>query len=106
MPTPLSNDELFTYSKSNPDKLIFIDFSATWCVPCKNIKPFVDYLQENYPNVDFHYIDIEDETRDTIVSNFNINKVPTFVYYKDGIICNTIIGTNKDKIEEVLNENL
>ena len=97
-------EHLNTYSISNPSKLLVIDFKASWCAPCKAIKPFIDYLKENYPNVDFYEIDIEDEDKETIVNNFDIVKLPTFVYYKNGKVCETLIGTNKSKIEELVNE--
>ena len=97
-------DNLNSYSLSNPSKLLVIDFKASWCAPCKAIKPFIDYLKENYPNVDFYEIDIEDESKETIVNNFDIVKLPTFLYYKNGKVCETLIGTNKSKIEELVNE--
>ena len=104
--TPYTSDELISYSQSKSSTLIVIDFKASWCVPCKAIKPFVTYLNENYPNVEFLEIDIEDDSRDTIVNNFNIKKVPTFVFYKNGELCNSLIGTDKAKIEELVNEYL
>jgi len=104
--TPNTIDELSIYSKSKPSTLIVIDFNAIWCGPCKAIRPFVNYLHENYPNVEFHDIDIQDDTRETIVSNFKITKVPTFVFYKNGQLCDSLIGTNKDKLEELVNEYL
>lgn len=97
-------ENLNIYSMSNPSKLLVIDFKASWCAPCKAIKPFIDYLKENYPNVDFYEIDIEDESKETIVNNFDIVKLPTFIYYKNGKVCETLIGTNKSKIEELVNE--
>lgn len=99
-------DELNTYSLNNPNKLIVIDFKATWCSPCKAIKPFVEYLKENYPNVDFLEIDIEDEEKTTITEKFEIAKVPTFIYFKNGNMCQSIIGTNKNNIENTINDNI
>ena len=32
------------------DKIIFIDFWATWCAPCKETIPFLTKLQKKYPN--------------------------------------------------------
>ncbi len=104
--TPTTLQELEQYTSSNNNKLIVFDFKATWCGPCKDIKPFVDYLIENYPNVEFHEVDIEDETREDIINAFEIKKVPTFLYYKNGKVCNRLIGTNKEKIEELINDNL
>jgi len=99
-------EELDIYSKNNPEILIVLDFNAVWCSPCKAIKPFIEYLKENYPKVEFYEIDIEDETKLQLVSNFNIIKLPTFIYYKNGKTETTLTGTNKEKIEEMVNEYL
>jgi thioredoxin 1 len=97
-------NELNLYSQSISTKLLVLYFKASWCIPCKAIKPFISYLQENYPNVEFCDIDIEDDSRDTIIKNFNIIKVPTFIFYKNANLCKSIIGTNKENIEETINE--
>lgn len=97
-------DDLNTYSINNPKTLIVINFKAKWCMPCKTIYPFLKYLQENYPNIDFMEIDIEDDN--TITEHFTISKVPTFIYYKNGNISETVIGTNKEKIENAINDYL
>ena len=99
-------EELLKYSQDNPSKLIVMDFKASWCGPCKAMKPFFEYLQENYPNVDFLEIDIEDDDKISITNNFTIAKVPTFIYFKNGNICHSIIGTNKENIENAINDNL
>ena len=98
--------EFVNYSKSNPTKLIVLDFTASWCGPCKSLKPFITYLKEQYVNVDFYEIDIENYETETITNTFEIKKVPTFIYYKNGEVCNRMIGTDKNKIEEFINENL
>ena len=99
-------DELITYSTSNPTKLIVIDFKASWCGPCKALKPFLEYLRQEYPNVDFHEIDIEDDDLTTITEHFEIAKVPTLIYIKNGAVCHSLIGTNKENIENAVNEYL
>ena len=99
-------DKLEKYSKTNSSTLIILNFKAQWCNPCKAIKSFFTYLKEQYTNVNFYEVDIEDEDTETITTFFNIKKVPTFIYYKNGILCNTLIGNDKSKIEELLNEHL
>jgi len=104
--SPKTIEELNTYSKNNASRLIVIDFKATWCGPCKTIKPYIEYLKDNYKNVEFYEIDIEDEDTETITNTFEIKKVPTFVYYKNGKVCSSLIGINKGNIEELVNEYL
>ena len=103
---PKTIEDLNNYSKTNSSKLIVIDFKASWCSPCKTIKPFVEYLKEHYTNVDFYEIDIEDEETETITKSFEIKKLPTFIYYKNGQVCSSLLGINKGTIEELVNEYL
>ena len=101
-----THEELITFSTSNPTKLIVLDFKATWCGPCKALKTFIEYLQNEYPTVVFKEIDIEDEDLSSITEKFTIAKVPTLIYMKNGIVCHSLIGTNKENIENAINEYL
>jgi len=98
--------DFINYSKSNPTKLIVLEFTASWCGPCKLLTPFITYLKEQYEKIDFYAVDIENDETETITNTFNIQKVPTFIYYKNGKICNRMIGTDQSKIEDFINENL
>eukprot|EP00794_Sanderia_malayensis_P008122 gene8122-8992_t len=65
------------------DKLIVIDFFATWCGPCKIISPKFEGLTQKYPNVIFAKVDV-DENGET--SEFcQISAMPTFLFYKNGV---------------------
>jgi len=78
-------DDLLRYSKSKPSILLVLDFSAEWCGPCKQMKPIFENLKSSYSNVEFHVIDVDDDTRSTIIEKFNIKSIPTIIFYKDGL---------------------
>ncbi|KAK3442413.1 hypothetical protein EUGRSUZ_B02586 [Eucalyptus grandis] len=52
-------DEHFEASKGN-NKLMVIDFTATWCGPCRRMEPTIDELAETFADVDFIKIDVDE----------------------------------------------
>ncbi len=55
-----------------------LDFSATWCGPCKAIAPRVHEMEQEYKGkVKFRYIDVDDEP--ALADQYGIRAVPTFI---------------------------
>jgi len=102
----VSLEEFLNESKSNPDTLLVIDFKASWCGPCKMLTPFMEELVPNYPDVKFYVIDSDDDETEEIVDHFGIKALPTIIYLKNGEVVATVLGVDKQKIEDTINDNL
>lgn len=102
----VSLDEFLNQSRANPDKLMVVDFKASWCGPCKMLTPFMNELVPNYPDVSFYVIDSDDEETEEIVEHFEVKALPTIIYLKNGELVATVIGVDKQKIEDTINDNL
>lgn len=106
---PNTLDELL-YLSSN--QLLVIKCGATWCAPCKEIKPFYQYLADNYPNVSFYDLDIDNPHFEHITASLPITKIPTFVFIKNQSIIHSIMyqpknkNNDKDLIETFISDNL
>jgi len=69
-----------------------IDFSATWCGPCKRLVPIMEEIDKVYAEKVFTgKIDIEESPETT--EKFDIMSVPTILFFKNGELQNDkIVG--------------
>ncbi len=73
---------------------VVIDFSASWCAPCKKIAPKFEELSKKYTNIAFCKVDID--VAEDLAQLYNIDTVPTFYLLNNGKKVNTVVGANLD----------
>lgn len=98
-----STNNLCNYSNSVcKDKLIILKFTASWCGPCKMIQPWLNEQKKIYTNNLFFEVDVDNQNYEQLVVDFNINAMPTFIFYKNGVILGTVVGCDKNEIQNKL----
>ena len=96
---PNVKDETFDSEVIKSAVPVLVDFSATWCGPCKALAPTLEGLAREYAGkVKFVTVDI-DEARNSAI-RFNIMSVPTMILFKDGQVVTSANG-NRPKAEIV-----
>ncbi|KAI3462958.1 hypothetical protein Pfo_019621 [Paulownia fortunei] len=90
--------QLHFNSSKQLNKLMVVDFSATWCGPCKFMEPVFNDMSAKYPDVDFVKIDV-DELSD-VAREFVVQAMPTFVLLKQGKEVERVVGSKKDELEK------
>ncbi|MBR4998960.1 MAG: thioredoxin family protein, partial [Clostridia bacterium] len=75
-----------------------IDFSATWCMPCRMLTPILEQVADERVNINFYNIDI-DESED-IAKRYRIFSVPTLLAFKQGKVIDSLVGLNS--FEEII----
>lgn len=61
-------------------KTIFY-FTADWCNPCKQTRPFVEELVRETEELTVLFIDVDIEHK--LASELNVRSVPTLILFKD-----------------------
>lgn len=72
------------------EKLNILYFSASWCGPCKILKPVMTEIAGERTDVNILYIDINQNME--IAAKYGIMSVPTLIFIKGGEVKNKIVG--------------
>ena len=100
----VSNENFEEVIKS--DKVVLVDFWATWCGPCRMLSPVIDKIAEiNYGKVTVAKADIDD--CEATALGLGITSVPTLKLYVNGVCKETLVGlTNEMRLQDLLNNYL
>jgi len=73
-------------------------FNATWCGPCKQMKPIVASLRLQ----GYHMRDVDVDSHRDLAQKYGIRAVPTFVFLENGSEVNRISGgTSADRLRSL-----
>ena len=96
-------DASFEQDVLKSDKPVLVDFTATWCGPCRMIAPIIEELAGEYASrAVIGKVDIDENPN--ISMNYGIRSVPTLMIFKDGKQFDMIVGAvGKQTLIEKLN---
>merc|ERR1711897_93944 len=94
-----------TQLKNAKDKglALIVDFTASWCGPCKNISPKVEALAEaNKDKIIIVKVDIDNN--EETAGAYKITAMPTFIAFKDGAKVEEFKGADEGKLTTMVNK--
>ncbi len=99
-------DATFDQDVLKSDKPVLVDFTATWCGPCRMIAPIIEEMAVEYAGrAVIGKVDVDENPE--ISMNFGIRSVPTLMIFKGGKMVDMVIGAvGKQKLVEKLNAQL
>ena len=90
-----SSDEKFNEQISG-NKLSLVQFSASWCRTCKQLKPIVEKISEDLVDkIDCYYHDIESQPNEP--TKYSVRGVPTILLFKNEKLLSTKVGATSEK---------
>jgi len=74
--------------------VVFVDFYADWCGPCKMTEPIVEEIAEEEKEVKFVKLNVDQNQQ--LAQRYSIFSIPTFMIFKNGQVAGQFTGA-RDK---------
>ena len=83
------------------EKVVLLDFFATWCGPCRMVGPIIEEIAEENEHIAVGKVDVDAQSE--LAAQFQVYSIPTLVVLKDGKILKQSTGAkSKAQILDML----
>ena len=72
------------------EKPVLVDFNATWCGPCRMLKPTLDAIAAERTDVKIVGLDIDENME--LAEEYEVFSIPCLVLFKDGAEADRSVG--------------
>jgi thioredoxin 1 len=99
-------DQNFEATVAGAQQLVLLDFWATWCAPCKMLKPVIDDLANEYQGR-MVVAELDVDANPITASKFAVLSIPSLILFRGGKPAERIVGYKpkaylKQRIDAVL----
>ncbi len=88
--------------------IVFVDFYADWCGPCKFTGPIISELSDDPTYVGkVKFVDVDVDANQELATQYSVFSIPTFIIFKAGKPVGQLVGARDkggfiDELKKVL----
>jgi thioredoxin 1 len=96
IPVVADNDKILTLTEKNfqhqtKNKLVLVDFWASWCVPCRMMAPVLNEVADGLAG-NSYVGKVNIEQFESLAQKFQVQSIPTLILFKNGREINRFVG--------------
>ena len=84
------NNNNFQDEVMHSEKLVLLDFWASWCGPCRMVSPIVDEIAAERSDIKVCKINVDEQPE--LAARFGVMSIPALVVMKNGKVINQAVG--------------
>lgn len=88
---PFLTDDASYDEAINGDMPVLVDFTASWCGPCKQLAPVLDEMSVELRDR-LNIVKVDIDTSKSLVERYAIKSVPTMMLFEQGELLVTMQG--------------
>jgi thioredoxin 1 len=101
-----ANDANFDAEVMKAQGAVLVDFSATWCGPCKRLEPIVHEIAGDYEGR-LKVVKVDVDHAPGTAARYGVLSVPTLLLVRDGAVRDQFVGVLskqalQDRVDKVL----
>lgn len=81
----------FAQKAENAQGLVVVDFWATWCPPCRMMKPIFEKAEKDYAGR-IAFVSVDADQNPELMQKYKVEALPTFMVFRDGKVQATQVG--------------
>lgn len=98
IPKGMPNDKWFHENVLSSKVPVLLDFTATWCPPCREMKPHLHKVEETYGDR-LKVVEIDVDEKTYLPAFFDVEGIPRLIVIKDGkIVADDVGGRDYDDL--------
>ena len=82
--------ENFEQEVVKSEKVVLLDFFASWCNPCRMVSPIIDEIAEENEEIRVCKVNVDEQSE--LASQFQVYSIPTRVVMQDGKVLKQATG--------------